>query len=45
MVYSEIQANEYPHEIMSVVSKFNSGLKDRLSNVEYNVILGITTFF
>ena len=30
---------------MSVVSKVNSGLKDRLSHVEYNDILGITTFF
>ena len=30
---------------MSVVSKINSGLKDRLSYVEYNDILGITTFF
>ena len=42
-VYSKM--NEYPHEIMSVVSKINSGLKDRLSNVEYNDVLGITTFF
>ena len=30
---------------MSVVSKINSDLKNRLSNVEYNDILGITTFF
>ena len=33
------------NEIMSVVSKINSNLKDRLSNVEYNDILGITTYF
>ena len=30
---------------MSVVSKIKSGLKNHLSNVEYNDILGITTFF
>ena len=30
---------------MSIVSKINLGLKDRLSNVEYNDILEITTFF
>ena len=29
---------------MSVVSKINAGLKDRLSNVEHNDILRITTF-
>ena len=33
------------NEIMSVVSKINSNLKDRLSIVEYNDILGITNFF
>ena len=33
------------HEIMSVVSKINSCLKYRFSIVEYNDILGITTFF
>ena len=44
-VYSKIKANEYPHEIISIVSKINTGLKDLLSNVEYNDILGITTFF
>ena len=44
-VYSKVKANEYPHEIMFVVSKINSGLKDRLSNVDCNDILGITTFF
>ena len=40
--YSKIKVNEYPHKIMSVVSKTNL---DRLSNVEYNDIVGITKFF
>ena len=30
---------------MPVVSKINSGLKDRLANIGYKDILGITTFF
>ena len=37
-IYSKIKANEYPQEIMSVVSKINSGLKNRLGNVEYIAI-------
>ena len=33
-IYSKIKANpQYPHDIMSIVSKINSGLKDRLNKI------------
>lgn len=43
-VYSKIKTEEYPTEILSLVLKIESGLKERLGNVEKSNTLAICTF-